>query len=146
MKLSGSILLVSVTALLIGCGSAVPAPSRTPPPIAIEKADGSAPARITLSEKAVSRLGLETATASQQTVAGAPKVTVPYAAVLYDPDGTTWVYTNPEGRVFLRAAISVESIDGDVAILGSGPDAGTRVVTVGAPELYGAEHGVGGGH
>ena len=34
-------------------------------------------------------------------------------------------------------------LDGGVAYLSSGPSAGTRVVTVGVPELYGIEEAVG---
>jgi len=74
---------------------------------------------------------------------GAMRLTVPYAAVLYDSSGATWVYTNPEGQVYLRAAVRVDYVDGEVAVLEEGPAAGTKVVTVGASELYGAEVGVG---
>ena len=34
-------------------------------------------------------------------------------------------------------------IDGDVAVLSSGPPVGTRIVTVGVAELFGTEFGVG---
>jgi hypothetical protein len=68
---------------------------------------------------------------------------VPYAAVLYDPRGDTWVYTNPEPLVFVRHLISVEYIEGDLAVLSSGPSVGTAVVTVGAAELFGIEFGIG---
>jgi hypothetical protein len=46
----------------------------------------------------------------------------------------------------VRSAIDVASIEGDRALLTSGPPVGTTVVTVGVAELYGAETGVGGGH
>jgi hypothetical protein len=52
------------------------------------------------------------------------------------------VYTNPEPLVFVRHAIVIDYIEGDLAILSEGPDAETAVVTVGAAELYGAETGV----
>ena len=71
------------------------------------------------------------------------RTAVPYAAVFYDPDGATWVFTNPEGRTFVRKPITVERIEGDTAFLSDGPQSGTDVVTVGGPELYGAELGVG---
>ena len=67
------------------------------------------------------------------------KLSVPYWAVLYDSAGKTWVYTNPEPRVFVRQAITVERIDGATALLSEGPAVGTVVVTTGAEELYGAE-------
>ncbi len=68
---------------------------------------------------------------------------VPYAAVLYDPKGNTWVYTNPQPLVFIRQPIYIETIRGNEVILSGGPPAGTAVVTVGGAELYGTEFGVG---
>ena len=72
--------------------------------------------------------------------AGTRKV-VPHGAVLYDAQGKTWVYTNPEPLVFVRHPISVDYFDGDRVVLSDGPAPGTMVVTVGAAELFGAEHG-----
>ncbi|MDP9483640.1 MAG: hypothetical protein M3P84_10505 [Chloroflexota bacterium] len=113
----------------------------------IEKTAGSNLSRVTLSQKASDRLGIETAVVeTAQAAGGSPRTAIPYAAVLYDASGSTWAYTNPEGLVFIRASITVDQIDKDRAILSGGPDAGMKVVTVGAPELYGAETGVGGGH
>jgi hypothetical protein len=68
---------------------------------------------------------------------------VPFDAVIYQADGSTWVYANTDGLVFLRTPIEIDHIDGDVALLASGPDAGTKVVTVGASELLGFESGIG---
>jgi hypothetical protein len=72
-----------------------------------------------------------------------PHKAVPYSAVIYDIKGDTWVYTNPEGLMFVRAPIVIDFIDGETAFLADGPDTGTTVVTNGAAELYGAETGVG---
>jgi len=72
--------------------------------------------------------------------AGTRKV-VPHGALLYDAQGKTWVYTNPEPRVFVRHPISVDYIEGDRVVLSDGPASGTAVVTVGAAELFGTEHG-----
>ena len=76
---------------------------------------------------------------------GAMQKIVPYAAVLYDLNGETWVFTNPEPLVYVRAPITVDYIEGDLAVLSEGPPAGTEIVTAGASELYGAETGIGGG-
>jgi hypothetical protein len=65
---------------------------------------------------------------------------------VYDADGQTWAYVNQEPLVYMRAQITVEEIEGDVARISAGPPEGTPVVTTGAAELYGAEIGVGGGH
>jgi hypothetical protein len=68
---------------------------------------------------------------------------VPHAAVLYDPKGNTWVYTNPEPLVFVRHPISVDYIDADLAVLSDGPPPGAKVVTVGVAELFGTEFEIG---
>lgn len=73
---------------------------------------------------------------------GALRRVVPYAAILYDLDGNTWVYTNPEPLVFVRQAVSVDFIEDGLVYLTDGPAAGTRVVTVGGAELYGTEVGL----
>ncbi len=67
---------------------------------------------------------------------------IPYAAVIYDVNGKTWVYTNPEPLVFIRQSISVDYVEGDLAYLTDGPATGAKVVTVAGAELYGAETGV----
>jgi hypothetical protein len=68
---------------------------------------------------------------------------VPYSAVIYDLSGATWTYTRPVALTFVRYRISVDYIEGNVAILSDGPTAGTEVVSVGATELFGAESKVG---
>lgn len=93
--------------------------------------------RITLTADAARRIDVTTAPAESD---GGSTV-IPYAAVLYDPNGQTWTYTSPKPRVFIRADITVDRIDGDRAILAKGPAPGTAVVTVGAPELWGVEYG-----
>lgn len=72
-----------------------------------------------------------------------PKKVVPYSAVLYDEHGKAWVYTSPETLVFVRRPVAIEHIIGDKAVLRDGPDVDTKVVSVGAAELFGAELGVG---
>jgi hypothetical protein len=120
---------------LSGCGNssdAAPAP--------VDEATGTNPLEVTVSAKAAERLGIQT-TEVQGTLAG--RTSVPYAAVLYDAHGDTWVYATSEEHVFVRTQVRVDRIDGDVALLLDGPPSGTSVVTVGLAELYGAETGVG---
>ena len=74
---------------------------------------------------------------------GAPQKIVPYASVVYDLHGDTWAYTNPDPLVYIREHISVDYIEGDLAVLAQGPAPGTQVVTVGAAELLGTEFGIG---
>ena len=77
---------------------------------------------------------------------GANRRVIPYSAVIYGLNGETWVYSNPEGFFYVRQPIVIDYIEGDLAILSEGPEVGTKIVTVGVAELYGAESGVGGGH
>ena len=72
-----------------------------------------------------------------------PGTQVAYSALLYDIKGATWVFVSTGPRVFVRAPVTVDHIEGDVAFLSNGPPVGTPVVVVGATELYGAEVGVG---
>jgi hypothetical protein len=68
---------------------------------------------------------------------------VSYSAIIYDLQGNTWIYVNPEPLVFIRHAVGVEHVDRDLAILTDGPPVGTSVVTVGAAELMGIEQKIG---
>lgn len=77
------------------------------------------------------------------TMDGVLRKLVPESAIIFDPQGDTWVYTNPEPLVFVRHQVSLQYIDQEMAILSEGPPAGTLVVTVGAPLLLGTEFKVG---
>jgi RND family efflux transporter MFP subunit len=68
---------------------------------------------------------------------------VPFRSVLYDIHGGAWVYVQMDPHVFARQRISVEYVDGDQAVLESGPEPGSKVVADGAAELFGTEFGVG---
>jgi hypothetical protein len=110
----------------------------------VERIEGSDVARVTLSEDAARRLDITTAPIRELRGGGRQaRTAIPYAAVLYDPSGDTWAYTNPGALVFVRSPISVVTIEGNRAVLSAGPPAGTRVVTVGAAELLGTEYEVG---
>lgn len=139
--------LVLVAAFaMTACAAPANDAAQTQPPIEIAKIDGSDVGRLTLSASAAGRLGIETAAVTEERIDGVDRTVMPYAALIYDADGTTWAYTNPEGLLFIREAVTVERIEGDLAILRAGPAVSTLVVTVGGAELWGAEHGVGGGH
>ena len=108
-------------------------------PAEITKIEGSDLSRVTLTEKAVQRLDLQTVQVREQS----GKKVVPYSSLIYDPNGQTWVYTSPETRTFLRYKVDVDKIEGDIAILNDGPPVGTIVASVAVAELYGAEFKVG---
>ncbi|RYU12040.1 hypothetical protein [Nocardioides iriomotensis] len=113
------------------------------PPAHVEPVTGTDVSRVTLTPRAVQRIGLETATVGTSGGDRRTRLVIPYAALLYDEEGSTWTYTAPGRRVFQRAPVAVDVIEGDRVWLSEGPEAGTRVVTVGAQELLGAEFGVG---
>ena len=71
--------------------------------------------RITLTEQAAQRLDIQTA--DDRGGRRAAALQVPFAAVIYQPDGTSWVYANPEALVFQREPIEIDRIDGDVAVV-----------------------------
>jgi hypothetical protein len=130
---------------LAGCTTAsieLPAIEREAPSH-VEPIEGSELSRVTLSEKAAQRLGIQTAKVGTEERDGAPQQAIPYGAVLYDQNGAAWTYTSPEPLTFVRHAITIDAIDGDRAWLSEGPPDGTAVVSVGAAELYGTEYKVG---
>jgi hypothetical protein len=129
---------VGVTA----CGKK-PATSAAEEIAKVEPISGSTLKRLTLSQKAAQRLGIQMVAVRDAAVKGAQRKVIPYAAVLYDTKGDSWAYTNPEPLRFVRQQVKVDYIDGDQAILTDGPAAGTALVTTGAAHLLGLEIGVG---
>ncbi len=121
------------------------APTAKIKPATVEHIEGQEVSRITLTPKAAERLDIKTATvlSPQLTRSGARRALVPYAAVLYDAKGVTWVYTSPANLVYVRHRITVDYIEGDQAVLTEGPPVGTQVVTQGGQELFGAEFEIG---
>lgn len=168
------VLLIMASLQLAACSKKSDTSSKIAP-AKVEKIEGTALKRVTLTAKAAERLGIKTAAAQEVPAApqrpgraelvvasgagagatqqelrtvgnpaapGLVKV-VPYAAVIYDAQGATWVYMNPNPLTFVRHAIHIDYIEGDLAVLSDGPASGTAVVIVGAAELFGTETGIG---
>lgn len=114
-------------------------------PAKLVKVAGSDLKKIVLSARAAERLGIVTVAVRQEAAPDSVAVRqiIPYSAVVYDPQGQTWTYTNPERLTYVRHRIAVLDIDRDTALLSEGPPPGTPVVTVGAAELFGIEYEVG---
>jgi RND family efflux transporter MFP subunit len=68
---------------------------------------------------------------------------LPQASVLYDIHGSTWVYEALGGNTFARRRIEVLRHAGSRVMVGRGIGEGAKVVTTGAPELFGTEFGAG---
>jgi hypothetical protein len=128
------VLLVLAGFLLSACGGNIPVTGEKVAPSKLEPIEGSDLQRVILTEKAAERIGLETVTASG--------LEVPYAAVIYDIEGNTWIYTMPEPLTFVRQQIVIDHVEGDKVILAESLPADFNVVTVGVAEIYGTETGV----
>ena len=138
--------LILVLLIIIGLQLTACAPKETKvekiQPFQLEEIDGSDLKRVILTAKAAERLDIQTSQVHDEQVNGSKRKVVPYAAVIYDLQGATWLYTNPAPLTFVRESITVDFIEGDRAVLMNGPSSGTEVVVVGVSELYGTETGV----
>jgi hypothetical protein len=131
--------LAGVACALSACTPEADADAKKVSPAVVTEIEGSDVKQVALTQRAAERIALKMGAVAE--AAGA--TTVPYAAVVYDKDGSTWVYTSPEPLTFVRTAITVEEVTDETAILSDGPAVGTGVVVVGTAELFGAEQGIG---
>ena len=127
------VMLVFAGLLLSACGANTAAPEKIVPS-KLEPIEGTDLSKVILTEKAAERIGVETVSASG--------TAVPYAAVIYDIEGNTWIYTSPEPLIFVREPIVIDHIDGDTVFLAESLPGELNVVTVGVAEIYGTETGV----
>lgn len=137
-------LLVAGGLAASGCGEGTThgagAPSAAEEPATLQKAADGGPGIVVLSEKAQQRLEIRTTA-----VAGAGgSLSVPYGAVVYEPDGSSWAFVETKERTYQRAPLTIAGISGDQVTVSSGPPAGTPVVSQGAAELVGVETGIDG--
>lgn len=121
---------------LAGCSHTEAAAPRDGP-ATLEEIPGSDIKKVVFTEDAQEAIGVETAAVTAGPAAG--QLAMPYAAVIYYTDGSTWTYTVAEEHSYVREPVTVASISGDVVTLTKGPQVGTSVVVVGAPEILGAE-------
>ncbi len=137
---------------LIGLGGCTEsqATAKKEAPARIESIEGTSSKRVVLEPKAAQRIALQTVEvrpATPQEMAGITpsgqptRTAVPYDAVLFDNAGVTFTYTNPKDLDYVRQPVTVEGVKSKVAILTVGPPVGTKVVTAGVQELFGAETG-----
>ena len=121
---------------VVGCTAQNPVAADSGP-ATLEEVAGSDIKMVVFTEDAQEAIGVKTAEVTAGPNQG--QLTMPYAAVLYYTDGSTWTYVVSEERHYVRRPVTVAAISGDVATLIAGPEAGTSVVVVGAPEILGAE-------
>ncbi len=138
-------LLLLAAGLLAGCSSDDAKSTAKTSASKLEKIEGSEFKRVTLTEKAVERLGIKTAPVREASVARngvgelALRKVIPYSAVMYTTKGTAFVYISPQPLTFVRSPITVDYIEGDLMVVSEGPPVDTAVVTVGSALLYGTE-------
>jgi hypothetical protein len=138
--------IVAAALLVTGCSAA--SARQDPAPAVVQAVPGSNVQQVRLTEQAIHRLGIttvpvRTAKASLDGQRGTHKL-IPYSAVVYDNDGSTWTFVNIGPQTFIRQRITVGAIQGSTAVLVKGPALGAAVVTVGAPELLGTEYNISG--
>ena len=129
------LVLITAAFALSACGT--PAEEESGEKAAtVEPIKGTDTNLVTLDKEASETLGIKTTAIRKE---GGREV-LPDAALVYAADGHTFTYSSPKPNQYVRAAITVDRIDGSKVILKKGPPAGTNVVTVGSQELFGIEN------
>jgi len=118
--------------------------------VQVEDTPGTDAKTLIFTEAAMSHLDVQTAPvkeieASREGKDVGRRLAVPHSALIYDAEGEPWVYVSSAPDTFLRKQIAIDFMDDDHIFLTTGVTAGENVVTVGVPELRGAEFGVGEG-
>jgi hypothetical protein len=147
--------LLAASAIQVAC-SGSDSPGLDYKPATVEQVEGTDVSRVILTAIAAERIGIQVQPVREEPASAALHGTrtgnmlIPTASLLYDTAGGVWVYVaipDPGDAAGLpltyqRHEVVVARIQGDLAVLSSGPAPGTPVVIVGAAELFGAENGV----
>jgi hypothetical protein len=127
--------LITAALALSACGT--PAAEESGEELAtVKPIKGTDTNLVTLKKEASETLGIKTTAITKED----GHEVLPAAALVYAADGHTFTYSSPRPNQYVRAAITVDRIDGGTVILKKGPPAGTNVVTVGSQELFGLEN------
>jgi hypothetical protein len=140
-RLNVLMVVASVACLAASCASALAAESAAKiAPARVEATLDAKIKKVTLTPKAAERLGIQI---DEVRADPSGRRIVPYASVLYDLTGKTWVYISADPLTFVRGAVEIDTIKGDNVYLIDGPPTGTKVLAAGLPQVYGAEVKVG---
>jgi hypothetical protein len=138
MRRLGVLAPLALLFLLSGCRDVAIEEEGGYEPAKVQEIEGSDEARVTLTEDAAGRIGLDTTPVTNR----GELMVVPESAVWVDANGDEWVYTNPETLVFIRAQVVVDRYEEGSAFLSDGPVPGTEVASIGVPQLIGSEFGI----
>jgi|SRR5215469_5215529 len=135
---TGAVAVAAVAAALTGCSATSSSVVSAPPPAQLKMINGVQ--SVVLTTTGAERIGLRTAKAAS---GQGGVVTIPYSALLYEPNGQAAVYV-PNGQLaYTRHLVTVDVITGNDVLVTSGVMPGESVVTSGAEELLGVQNGVG---
>ena len=135
--------LLALAALALGLGACTEVEDAT--------VDGYQPSKVTevggakvvsFTQEGADRTGLRTRDVQRR----GRFLAVPYESVIYDGEGTSYVYASTKPLTYRREKVAIARVSGPQALLKTGPPAGTAVVTVGASEVYGTELEIAGSH
>jgi hypothetical protein len=135
---SAALLIIIAAAGLAGCSSSS-SPSASPPPPAHLTVGSHGTVSVVLTPLGAQRTGVQTAVATRAGRGG--QTTVPYSALLYQPDGSSVIYTVTGPLTYTLVPVTVTSVQGNQVYL-TGLAPGTTVVTIGGEELLGVQDGV----
>ena len=103
-----AVLILILSLQLASCSPKSEANSPETPPAQVVHQGGEVASRITLTADAAKRLDLQTETVQAENVGGVERVLVPYAALIYDTTGNTWIYTSPNTLTYDRVPVTVD--------------------------------------
>jgi hypothetical protein len=132
----GAGLALVASALVLGACDEVPSNLRENQPYKVTPIKGTDIQRVTMEDTTAALLPVELSSVRQE---GKRKF-VPHDAVIYNPDGGSFVYTKPKAETYIRAPIEIVRVNGNRAELSKGPPAGVEVVTTGSAELLATEY------
>jgi hypothetical protein len=135
---SAALLIIIAVAGLAGCSSSS-SPSASPPPPAHLTVGSHGTVSVVLTPLGAQRTGVQTAVATRAARGG--QTVVPYSALLYQPDGSSVIYTVTGPLTYTLVPVTVTSVQGNQVYL-TGLAPGTTVVTIGGEELLGVQDGV----
>jgi hypothetical protein len=141
LRMAGATLCLAGLSL-VGCAEVEDAAVDGYEPASLSSVAGTDFPLVAFTDEGAARTALETAAVQRS----GRRVVVPYEALIYASDGTSYVYASPKPLTYQRSEVTIARIRGSRVLLSDGPPVGSRVVTVGASMVYGTELGIAGGH